>query len=164
MAQRLKIYLDMDGVLSNFAMAYARLTGKAEHEWSKDNDVFWAPILKKRRFWLDIPKMEDADILWDFVHKHHYVVVLSSPGHHDTERAVIQKRRWLEEHFGTSFNLVLKQSEEKHHYACPNSVLIDDWGKNVKAWEAAGGKAIHHKSVATTIAQLQLYGVGRILS
>ena len=159
--ERLKIYCDMDGVLANFAAAYEALTGKPESEWPKDNDQFWWPIIRKKRFWLDIPMMPDARILWDFLMKHHYVVILSSPGHHDTERAIVQKRLWLENNLGTPFNLILKQSEEKHHYACPNSILIDDWGKNIKAWEAAGGRVIHHKNAEHTINQLRLYGLGR---
>jgi hypothetical protein len=39
----------------------------------------------------------------------------------------------------------------------PN-ILIDDWSKNIKEWEAAGGIAIKHKNAAETIAALKKLG------
>ena len=39
----------------------------------------------------------------------------------------------------------------------PN-VLIDDYDKNIKEWEANGGIGIHHTNVGTTIGKLKRLG------
>lgn len=162
MTERLKVYVDLDGVLADFDRHYSKVVGKSREDWpctDGNDDLFWFPIIRTKRFWLDIPLMKDAMELWEFVSKHHYVTILSSPGTHDTERATIQKRLWVANHLGENVNMVLKQAKQKHHYACPNSVLIDDWEKNIKNWQAAGGLTIHHKSAKETIEALKLLGL-----
>ena len=42
-------------------------------------------------------------------------------------------------------------------YATPNTILIDDMEKNIKAWVDAGGIGILHTSAADSIKQLQQY-------
>lgn len=160
MLQFLKCYVDLDGVLADFDTAYAKAVGTEDRTLWPTEDAFWDPILATPHFWRDIPLKADALDLWRFIADHHYVCILSSPGNNDTERACREKRAWVREHFG-DVNIVLKNAKEKHHYACPNSLLIDDWHKNIKRWLNAGGKAIHHKSAAETINQLAaIFGGG----
>jgi hypothetical protein len=50
---------------------------------------------------------------------------------------------------------------DKQKYATTNgkpNILIDDYIKNIKEWENAGGIGIHHLSPTQTIAQLKRYG------
>lgn len=163
MTEKLKIYVDLDGVLADFDAAYGKIVGTSDKsKWPKDDEVgsFWHPIIRTKRFWLDIPLMKDALVLWEVLRKHHYVSILSSPGTLDKERATVQKRLWVREHLDPEANILLKAAKEKHHYACPNSLLIDDWHKNTRRWTDAGGKVIHHQSAAETIEKLKILGVG----
>ena len=50
-----------------------------------------------------------------------------------------------------------KQAFAKNRDGEPN-VLIDDYMKNIKEWEAKGGIGIHHTNVGKTIAELKKLG------
>jgi len=154
--ERLKLYCDLDGVLADFDKAYLTISGGIPH---KGDDEFWARIKAAEDFWLNLEMMPDGPKLWDYVKSHHYVVILSSPGTHDTERAVRQKRQWIKKHLGEHVNFVPKEAKFKHHYADDRCILIDDWARNIERWTKAGGIAIHHKSADETIAELQKLGL-----
>ena len=50
---------------------------------------------------------------------------------------------------------------EKQQYAMTNgkpNVLIDDYIKNIREWEAKGGIGIHHTDVGKTISELKRLG------
>lgn len=154
--KKTKLYVDLDGVLVDFERGYADANGGVGPS-GDDNEVFWAPVKRTEDFWLNLPWMPGGQHLWDFVKDHEHLVVLSSPGHHDTERATQQKKEWVRKHLGPDVHLVLKQSKEKHFYACPRSILIDDWKGNIKRWADAGGIAIRHRQAADTIEMLKQY-------
>jgi len=56
-------------------------------------------------------------------------------------------------------HLVMRADKQKYATTGgkPN-ILIDDYIKNIKEWENAGGIGIHHLSPTQTIAQLKRYG------
>jgi hypothetical protein len=56
-------------------------------------------------------------------------------------------------------HIVIRRDKEKFAVAngVPN-ILIDDWGRNIKEWQARGGIGIKHKSAAETIAALKKLG------
>lgn len=156
MVERLKIYCDLDGVLADFDKAYLEISNGIPH---KGDDEFWARVKAAPDFWLNLEMMPDGQVLWDYVSRHHYVVILSSPGTHDLERATRQKRQWIKKHLGEHVNFVPKEAKYKHHYAHETCILIDDWHKNIKRWMDAGGIAVHHKSAAETIEHLRRLGI-----
>ena len=56
-------------------------------------------------------------------------------------------------------NLVLRQ--EKKDYAVTDgiqNILIDDYIKNIREWEQAGGIGIHHTDVKRTINTIKKHG------
>ena len=55
--------------------------------------------------------------------------------------------------------LILAYSYNKKDYADKNSILIDDYSKNIEQWRAAGGIGILHTSAEDTIKQLQKLGL-----
>ena len=73
------------------------------------------------------------------------------------------KMKWLSKN--TKFkrgNIHLVSREQKQAFAKntkdePN-VLIDDYIKNIKEWEAKGGIGIHHTSVPKTLNELKRLG------
>lgn len=160
MINRLKLYVDMDGVLANFEQGYDDIVGgRAQWPSKADDDAFWNPIIDTPNFWRNLKPMPDYRELWAYVSQHDYVAVLSSPGTHDRSRAIVEKREWLHHHLGYSTNVVFKHSKDKQHFACPNSILIDDYGANVRRWIEAGGIGIKHTSASSTIDQLMALGV-----
>jgi hypothetical protein len=70
--------------------------------------------------------------------------------------------RWIEKNLRplpTLSHILVRRDKQKFAKigGVPN-ILIDDWSKNIKEWEAAGGIAIKHKSAAETIAALKKLG------
>jgi hypothetical protein len=62
-----------------------------------------------------------------------------------------QKIEWLETHkIDFPVNLVPGKRHKKN-YANPNSLLIDDTEQNISQWREAGGVAIHHEDVISTL-------------
>jgi hypothetical protein len=45
-------------------------------------------------------------------------------------------------------------SKDKHQHCRPGDILIDDRSSNIEEWQAAGGIAIHHKNIDTTLQEL----------
>lgn len=157
MSKKAKIYIDCDGVLADFDTAYDILIGgKEKRPDPSDDDAFWNPIIASLFFWLGIDVLPDARELWDYCNANFdHVAILTSPGRHDVEKAIRQKRIWISSNFGPSANVIFKYSKEKHLYACPNSILIDDWHENVSRWNEAGGHAIRHRNATDTISAIQ---------
>ena len=59
------------------------------------------------------------------------------------------------------FNIHLVLRSEKQQYAMTDgkpNVLIDDYIKNIREWEAKGGIGIHHTDVGKTINELKRLG------
>ena len=72
------------------------------------------------------------------------------------------KMKWLSKNTKfKKFNIKLVLRSEKQQYAMTNgkpNVLIDDYIKNIKEWEAKGGIGIHHTDVGKTINELKRLG------
>ena len=143
------IYVDMDGVLADFFGAWAKLMDK-DH-WTKIDDI--TPALQKIRdtenFWLDLPLTDNAKNLLSLIKdvKGEYVI-LSSPLP-DDPNSEPHKREWISKNltFFPPKDVII--TSDKARYATtedgtPN-ILIDDYGKNIQSWEAAGGIGFKHK-------------------
>ena len=72
------------------------------------------------------------------------------------------KMKWLSKNTKfKKFNIKLVLRSEKQQYAMTNgkpNVLIDDYIKNIKEWEAKGGIGIHHTDVGKDINELKRIG------
>ena len=145
----MKLYVDMDGVLADFAKAARVLFGL-----DSDTDVmefknaigrskFWSKISQNPNFWIDIePIPKDIQQTWKSLQsRFKHIAILSAPSYSDPN-CIPNKNAWLDKHIGPGLRLFEK---EKFIYACPNSVLIDDLEKNIIPWREAGGIAIHFK-------------------
>jgi len=144
-----EVYVDMDGVLADFFGAWAKLDGK-DHYKDIDNKEAKLHLVKEHpNFWIELPILPNAGKLMGFIKKNfgHYNIC-SSPLAGDLQ-CEPQKRLWIKKHL-TAFppdNIII--TENKSAYATqadgsPN-ILIDDWGKNIAAWNSAGGIGVKHK-------------------
>lgn len=156
-----EVYVDMDGVLADFFGAWAKMDGK-DHYKDIDNAEAKLQLVRDHpTFWIDLPVLPNAGKLLGFIKKAfgHYNIC-SKPLEGDPNSSP-QKREWLKKHLGNFPPDDVILTANKAAYATqadgtPN-ILIDDYGKNIAAWEAAGGIGIKHKDhkIERTISALK---------
>ena len=143
-----EIFVDMDGVLADFFTEWKKLIGQ---NWRDITDI--KPALQKIRdtenFWLDLPMTPNAQNLLNLIKdlKGEYNI-LSSPLP-DDPNSEPHKREWIENHLNFFPPKRVIITHDKARYATqrdgtPN-ILIDDYGVNVRNWEAAGGVGFKYK-------------------
>lgn len=152
-----KIYLDMDGVLSDFERRYREIFGtdpalvRAHKQFSEH----WTEFVQGHHFnCLDYHEgaLELLEYLAD---KDVEIEILSSSGGEKYHNIVEQdKILWLCEH-GIPYhpNIVSGRSKKKN-FAGPDAILIDDTEDNIRQFIEAGGHGIYHTNVKETIAEL----------
>jgi 5'(3')-deoxyribonucleotidase len=146
-----KIYVDMDGVLADFFTEWGKLMGK--ENW-RDIGIDQIPaalekIKQTENFWLDLPLTKNAENLLSIIKnvKGSYNICSSPlPGDPNSEP---HKREWIKKNlsFFPPEEIIITHNKTKwatQADGTPN-ILIDDYGKNIQAWEAAGGIGFKHK-------------------
>jgi len=145
-----QIFVDMDGVLADFFGSWTKLTGK---DWRQIKGDDLEPALQKikdkKDFWINLPKTSNADNLLSLIKqvKGSYNI-LSSPLPGD-KNSIPQKKEWIKNNLQDFMPSSVIIDSNKAQYATnkdgtPN-ILIDDFGKNIASWEAAGGIGFKHK-------------------
>lgn len=165
------LYLDMDGVQADFFGAWA----------DKHNVEHWKAIADKEKEINELAH-SSAEEVYDFFRKLKPLkggqqiinwlkqnkipfTVLSAPLRGPFSKASIEaKKDWLDQYNpGTSGNAIFTSAKFKHAMSDgkPN-VLVDDFGKYLRAWSDAGGIAVKHEdefempdSATETIKQLE---------
>lgn len=146
-----QIYCDMDGVLCDFDKQFEHYFGVNHNEYIKEkgNKAFELAVSKVgQEFWETMPWMPGGEELWKVIGPMG-AKILSSPG--DFDGAEEGKRAWIEANLNPQpKDIIFKQTGNKHSVlnkaTAKNSVLIDDYSKNLNPWEKSGGKGIKHKS------------------
>lgn len=166
------IYVDMDGVLADFAKMGTKLMREAGHHDfnyemmnvdKKTRNEIWSTITayqKKHGYvvWRNLELMPDAHVLMNYVKPYHPQILTATgqPQYHSAE----QKRAWVTENFGSNIRVnTVQMAKEKAQFADPTRILIDDQRKALDPWVAAGGIGILHKNAASTIRQLKDLGL-----
>ena len=152
-----QLYCDMDMVLCDFIGGYEILTGKQFEKTPKDER--WDAITAKKDFWHTLPWMPGAQRMWKLINKYNANILSAYSNRDGNSRK--GKKAWLSKNAKPTGKVHLVMRADKQKYATtggkPN-ILIDDYIKNIKEWENAGGIGIHHLSPTQTIAQLKRYG------
>lgn len=152
MKQKFKLYVDMDGVLTDFNKGYYDLTGIDLRGSFRSDPKFWEPIDRAGyNFWVNLDWTKDGKKLWKYIEKYS-PEILSAPSRENDSR--IGKHDWVKRELAGT-HLILRTAEHKIEFVCKNCILIDDLPENVERWRTAGGIAIHHTSANDTIKQLQ---------
>ena len=153
-----EIYCDLDEVLVDFMRgANAAVGGNFV---KMDADERWNRINQTKGFWANLGWKPNAKRLHDFIIRYNPHVLSAHTGRDPTSK--VGKMKWLNKN--TSFkraNIHLVLRSQKKSYATTDekpNVLIDDYIKNIREWEAAGGIGIHHTDVGKTISELKRLG------
>lgn len=162
------IFLDMDGVLTDFERRFEQFAGVTPDEFiaqktiqvgeDKANEEFWNLIDKQIgvRFWAGMPWMSQGEELYKYV-KSYKPTILTSPSRDESSR--IGKGVWVKRNMsGVPVKFGFKASG-KAKYAGPNKILIDDREDNIAAWKAAGGIGILFKSTEQVKNELSKLGL-----
>ena len=154
-----EIYCDLDQVLVAFLDGAKKVLGSDFP--TTDKEERWRKINQTKGFWADLDWMPGAKKLYQFIAKYDPHVLSAYSSRDPNSRT--GKMKWLKKH--TKFkrakiHLVMrsqKQAYAKNRDGEPN-ILIDDYLKNIKEWEAKGGIGIHHTNVGKTITKLKKLG------
>lgn len=148
----MKLYVDMDTVLTDFPAAVRAIGGEAgladNATEEQKMDMYRKIDAAGLSFWADMPWMADGKKLWSII-RVFYPTLLTSPG--KFVYAIHGKGAWVRKELpGTQ----LFFSNNKDDYAERDAVLIDDMEKNIIPWREAGGIGILHRSAENTERQL----------
>lgn len=140
------IYLDMDGVLTNFEEEYHRVIGVHPKGITPDDwDEHWHKWVSGKHF-VTMPKLPGADRLLEYVAGTGIKTeILSSTGGSEFfDEICIQKKHWLLSH-GIDYHANFCPGKKfKSEYATPHRLLIDDQEGIIVKFNLAGGHGICH--------------------
>lgn len=154
----MKIYLDMDGVLTNFEKRYDELFGIRPSEQAERTTHFWRffeEFIEGGNF-RTLEKHPDADTLLQFVHEMRVPVEIltSSGGEKHHHRVSEDKIAWLQQNAIPYKANVVPGGSKKAAMAQPWHILVDDTPHVVEKYRAAGGTAILHHDIDVTLSEL----------
>jgi len=158
---KVNIWVDMDGVLVDFVGSVQEHPGWTDGDIS-DLDAFWNHVeTMGYEWWAGLPWTEDGKQLWAWLQSIPTTAVavrmLSAAPDTGFAEGVYGKRKWIADNIGSAHahHAVITHRENKKHLARSESVLIDDYGKNISEWTNAGGIGVKHENTADTIAALK---------
>lgn len=156
------LYIDMDGVTADFDEFAQRAlglsgTGPAAGIYPEDK---WQQLAKEQRMYRDLKKTPYADELvrrcvkFCLARDYDYAFLTAVPKGNDVKWAFYDKVEWAQKYFPGIPVFFGPFSKDKHTHCKPGDILIDDRASNIEEWTAAGGIAIFHKDLETTLAEL----------
>ena len=155
------VFVDMDGVLADFFGAWAKLAGHDHYKDIQDPETKLQLVRDHPTFWIDLNPLSGASRLLGAVKKYAGSYNICSTPLTGDPNSEPQKRLWVRKHLHAfAPNEVFITHNKAAHALQPDgtpNILIDDFGKNIKAWEAAGGIGIKHDNdtVNQSIAKLK---------
>jgi len=142
------VFVDMDGVLADFFGAWAKLAGHDHYKDIQDPETKLQLVRDHPTFWIDLETLSGASRLLGAVKKYAGSYNICSTPLTGDPNSEPQKRLWVKKHLSAfAPNEVFITHNKAAHALQPDgtpNILIDDFGKNIKAWEAAGGIGIKH--------------------
>jgi 5'(3')-deoxyribonucleotidase len=157
------IYLDMDGVVSDFDGYAEPIVGFRTPGGVRYDQEGWTLISANQRVYRDLPEMPDAHRLVREVQQlakdnDMFVAFLTAiPRQNDIPWVHWDKINWINARWpGIPVFFGPYSSDKQVHCKSPNDVLIDDRPSNVEEWRNVGGKAILHTGdVIATLIELR---------
>ena len=154
-----EIFLDMDQVMCNFLRGADKAVGGSFVQHPTPDR--WKILEKTKDFWLNLEWMPGGKQLYQFCSRYNPSVLSAYAGKDRNSR--MGKMKWLQKNTKvpkSKINLVQRTQKKKFAKDSEGNptVLIDDYDKNTKEWERAGGIAILHTNTAKTLSELKKLG------
>jgi hypothetical protein len=152
-----KVFIDMDGVLTNWSKAVKDLgsgpaAGLSDDATQEQKQMMYDAIEKAGAdFWAEMKWLDEGKELWDLV-KGLNPVLLSSPG--KFRFAPAGKRIWVQENL-PGISLFLDENKYQYAESVGDTILIDDNKENISSWIESGGIGILHEDLEKTKTELQ---------
>ena len=152
------IYCDLDEVLVDFMRGANAAVGGDFVKMDKNER--WNKLNQTKGFWSNLSWKSNAKRLHDFIMRFNPHVLSAYTGRDPTSK--VGKMKWLKKNANFkrgNIHLVLRS--QKKSYATTDekpNILIDDYDKNIREWQAAGGIGILHTDVGKTISELKRLG------
>ncbi len=155
-----KIYCDMDGVLCDFKSYAEKTVGVPIAKWMNLSKVDkWKPIVDKGDFWSTMPWHTGAKELWSFIKKYNPDILSAHVEEVRDPTCIPGKTKWLKTNVQVPTDRInLVKRVQKQNFANKNSILIDDYNKNISDFKKRGGIGIYHTSTSNTIRELKKLG------
>ncbi|GAA4027266.1 hypothetical protein GCM10022281_02420 [Sphingomonas rosea] len=152
MTGRPKLFLDCDGVLADFDAGVRGLLGVTADDYERRHGrgSFWQKLARAPDFYASLPKMPDADLLFEAVRHLKPTILTGLPV---GKWAASQKVAWAAEHF-PGVPVIACMARDKHRHMTGADVLVDDSERHRQAWLDAGGIYVLHRSARQSIAAL----------
>lgn len=150
------VYVDMDGVLADLYSHAAELSD-VDHYNQMTPDQWEAFFKDSNAYHLfrDINPFPTANQLLKIVKKYAGGYrILSSPLSFDRAGSIKGKREWLSKHINVPADKIIFEHDKYKYAIQPNgtpNILIDDYGVNTRAWDAAGGIAVKYQADEDTL-------------
>ena len=167
-AKAYDIFVDMDGVLTNFEGRFEQFAGVTPDEYiaqksiqfgkDKAYEQFWDLVDEQVgvRFWAGMPWMPEGEELYKHIKKYK-PTILTSPSRNENSK--IGKGVWVKRNMSWCTIDIGYQAQGKARFADPNNILIDDRTENIQSWKAAGGIGILFKSTEQVKNELSKLGL-----
>lgn len=165
-----KIYFDLDGVLADFERGIKEICGlKVRNQNEKDysqaeEDKMWLSVKEAKHFYDRLELMAKAKEMFDAIYQKYgercEILTAVPKPHRGIDGAGEDKRNWVRRLLSedVKVNIVLR-AEKAGFCKGKNSILIDDYKKNVSEWQKMGGTAICHTSSEKTMQILREWGM-----
>ena len=166
------LYLDMDGVQADFFHAWAKDNGVNNYKQIPNSEESIKAIIMKGYdhvydFFRNLSPLPGGTRIVNWLHENKIpFTVLSAPlalrdigkdaekqklSDLSVKASVAAKKDWLDQYNkGTSSSAIFTGNKAK--YAPGGAVLVDDFGKYIDAWRAAGGIGVKHDPIADSTA------------
>ena len=155
-----KIYFDLDGVLADFDRGVRELCGMDPVDQSNknlgDDDRLFEAIRNVGHFYNKLEFCPGAKEMFLLLHKKYSgsCEILSGipKPRRGIDTAADDKIEWVHRNLGEHIKVNIVYREEKKNYVTGRGcILIDDYEKNIREWENAGGTSISFISAKDTL-------------
>lgn len=153
------LYLDMDGVVADFDEYANRTLGVPPSQGIYPEDI-WQKLAANPRIYRDLVPTPYAYQLFrecvNFCLKYNYewAFLTAVPKGNDVKYAFYDKVEWAQKYFPATPVFFGPYSKDKWKHCKTGDILIDDRSSNIDEWRAAGGIAIHHVNIDSTLLEL----------
>ena len=168
-ADEIRVYLDMDGVLADFARGLRELCRleAAPQDGAQDaarDDRMWAAIRDTAHFYDRLELMPGAAEMFRLLREKYGDRCEILTGVPREERGIVtaeeDKIRWTHRLLGGDVRVHTVCRKHKQLYCRgPRSVLIDDREKTIREWRALGGTGILFVSAEQALEELRSLGL-----